>query len=81
MDNTEHLDVRIGDHGRLERFSAWVRPAKELRQIDRIVSQRTDSEIARMHGAEAGGIVRLREIREALGRTPRIKHIRPKTSV
>ena len=50
--------------------SGWrcIRPAKELRRIDRILSQWTDSEIASTHGAEARGIARLREIREALGR-------------
>ena len=54
--------------------SGWrcIRPAKESRRIDHILSQWTDSEIARMHGAEARGSARLREIREALGRTASI---------
>jgi hypothetical protein len=40
-----------------------------LRQIDRILSQWTDDEIARMHGTEARANARLLEIRAALEHT------------
>jgi hypothetical protein len=43
-----------------------LRPATELRQIDRILSQWTADEIARMPGDEARGIARLLEIRANL---------------
>ena len=41
-------------------------PAKEVRRIDRILSQWTAGEIARMHCTEARAITKLREIRAAL---------------
>jgi hypothetical protein len=66
IDPTEGAGVPIEDHGLQTQFCVWVRPATELRQIDRILSQWTADEITRMQGDEARGIARLREIRAAL---------------
>ena len=69
MDNTDRVDRRC---------ATCVRPAKELRRIDRILNQWTDSEIAGMYGADARGVARLREIRQALGRTLAVTPVQPR---
>ena len=69
MDKTKHLAIPPDDHVQQPAFCPCVRRAIELRRIGRILRQWTDGEIARMHGTEARGITRLREIRAALVRT------------
>jgi len=66
MDKPEHLALPPDDHEQQAAFCTWVRPTRELRRIDRILSQWTDGELAHLHGTEARGITRLREIRAAL---------------
>src|SRR5437763_17194746 len=66
MDTSQLLDAHLKDGAYRTRVFRCIRPAAELRRIDRILSQWSDDEILSMHGTEARDIARLLEIRAEL---------------